>query len=191
MVKRVIIVHGWEGHSNEGWFPWLKNKLNKKGFKVSVPQLPNPENPKIHEWVSALSKIAGTPDINTYFIGHSMGCQTIARYLEKLSVNEKIGGAVFVGGYFKSLTGLVEDEPEIWEKWKSSSVDLDKVKIHLPKSVAFFSDNDPYVPLENIDDFKNKLGSEVIILKNMGHFMQDDGCYELPIVLEKLLEIAK
>ena len=33
-----------------------------------------------------------------------MGCQTIARYLETLPDEIKVGGAVFVAGFFKSLT---------------------------------------------------------------------------------------
>ena len=189
-MKRVFIIHGWSGKPEHGWYPWLKKELEKKGFKASVPKLPNTDDPKIDAWVSTLSSAVGNSDEDTYFVGHSMGCQTIARYLEKLSDNEKVGGAVFVGGYFKSLTGLVEDEPAIWKKWKGIPVNLDEVRAHLLKSVAIFSDNDPYVPLENSDDFKNKLGSEIIILKNMGHFIQNDGCYEVPIVLEKLLEIA-
>ena len=69
---------------------------------------------------------------------------------------------------------------------------LDKVRSHLPKSIAIFSDNDPYVPLDNQDDFRNKLGSEIVIQENMGHFIgEDDGIIKLPIVLESLLNIAQ
>lgn len=191
-MKRVFIAHGWDGHPKEGWFPWLKEKLEAKGFEVFIPQLPDPGSPRIHNWVPKLAETVGTPDEDTYFIGHSMGCQTIARYLETLPKGVKVGGAVFVAGFFKRLSNL-EDEPDVKETekhWMSTPINLDKVKPHLPRSVALFSDNDPYVPLDNQDDFKNKLGSEIIIQHKYSHFNEGAGYKELPIVLEKLLEIA-
>src|SRR3989338_169649 len=99
-MKRVFIVHGWGGHPEEGWFPWLKKELEAKGFKVFVPQLPDAENPRIQKWVPKLAETVGVPDEETYFVGHSMGCQTIARYLESLPAEIKIGGAIFVAGFF-------------------------------------------------------------------------------------------
>ena len=31
-MKRVYIIHGWEGYPEEGWFPWLKKELEDRGF---------------------------------------------------------------------------------------------------------------------------------------------------------------
>jgi esterase/lipase len=36
-MKKVFIIHGWDGYPEEGWFPWLKKELEKKGFSVFVP----------------------------------------------------------------------------------------------------------------------------------------------------------
>lgn len=192
-MKRVIIVHGWDGHPGEGWFPWLKKELENKSFKVAVPQLPDPGNPRIYNWVPALAQAIGRVDENTYFVGHSMGCQTIARLLETLSEGVKVGGAVFVAGFFKRLTGL-ENDPEVQKTdkhWLETPIDFEKVKRHLPKSIAIFSDNDPYVPLDNQDDFRDKLGSKIIIEHSMGHFSGSSGITELPIVLDSILEISR
>lgn len=193
-MKRVIIAHGWDGYPEEGWFPWLKKELEAKGFEVIVPQLPDPENPRISKWVPRLAEVVGTPDEQTYFVGHSMGCQTIARYLESLPEEIQVGGAVFVAGFFKHLTGL-EDDPDVQETdkhWLGTPVELEKVKSHLPKSVAIFSDDDPWVPLDNQEDFKNVLGSEIVMEHDKGHFSGGrDGITELPVVLEKVLEISE
>jgi uncharacterized protein len=191
-MKRVIIVHGWDGYPEEGWFPWLKKELQTKGFEVILPQLPDAANPRIDKWVPALARAAGEVDEDTYFVGHSMGCQTIARFLESLPNATKVGGAVFVAGFFKHLTNL-EDDPEVRETdrhWFSTPLDLEKVKSHLPKSVAIFSDNDPWVPLDNQDDFRDKLGSEIIVKHDKGHFSGGrDGIFELPVVLETVLSL--
>jgi len=29
-MAKIIIVHGWDGSPKHGWFPWLKNELEKK-----------------------------------------------------------------------------------------------------------------------------------------------------------------
>lgn len=194
-MKRVIIVHGWDGYPEEGWFPWLKNKLEEKGFAVEIPQLPEADNPRIFNWVPALANAVGTPNSQTFFVGHSMGCQTIARYLETLADDVKVGGAVFVAGFFKRLTGL-EDDPEVQETnkhWLKTPINFKKVESHLIKSVAIFSDNDPWVPLDNQNDFKEKLGSKIIIEHEMGHFSASDyfkkKITEAPVILKTLLEL--
>lgn len=187
-------MHRWDGYPEEGWFPWLKKELEEKGFEVHIPQLPDTGSPRIHNWVPKLAETVGKPDKNTYFVGHSIGCQTIARYLETLSDGVKVGGAVFVAGFFKRLTGL-EDEPDVHttaKHWFETPLDLEKVKSHLSKSIAIFSDNDPYVPLDNQDNFREKLGSEIIIEHKMGHFSGlSDGITELPVILESVLKIAQ
>ena len=193
MNKRVIIVHGWGGNPEEGWFPWLKKELEGTGFEVVAPQMPDPDKPRIEKWIPALSQIVGEVDDHTYFIGHSSGCQAILRFLETLPEGAQVGGAVFVAGYISSLTGLEGEMewPNIKKYWLGTPIDFKKIKPHLPKSIAIFSDNDPYVPLDNQDDFREKLGSDIIVEHNMGHFGESNGVFKLPIVLESVLKISK
>lgn len=190
MKKRVFVIHGWGGHSEESWFPWLKSELEKKGFEVQVPQLPDSANPRIENWIPVIAKTVGNPNEQTFFVGHSMGNQAIARYLEGLSSDKKVGGVIFVAGFFKRLTGLTDEEKETGAHWLQTPLDLRKVKSHFDKSVAIFSDDDEFVPLDNQEEFKTFFQSEVIIEKSKGHLNGEAGVFELPIVLNKLLEIA-
>ena len=190
-MKRVFIIHGWGGYPEENWFPWLKKELEAKGFKVYIPQMPDAANPRIQNWVPAISKVVAKLDEGTYFVGHSMGCQAIARYLESLPSKIKAGGAIFVAGFFKRLTGIEKDDKETERHWLTTSINLDKTKEHLTQSVAIFSDNDPFVPLDNQDDFKEKLGSKIIVEHDKGHFNLEKGVRELPIVLNELLKMAR
>jgi len=34
MAKRAFLIHGWAGSPDEGWRPWLKTELEKRGFRV-------------------------------------------------------------------------------------------------------------------------------------------------------------
>ena len=184
-------MHGWDGYPEEGLFPWLKKELEARNFAVFVPQLPKPDEPKIHNWVPRLKEIVGIPDEQTYFVGHSMGCQTIVRYLASLPEKQSCGGAVFVAGFFKKLTNMENDEVrKIANEWLSVPLDFVAARKNIPKSVAIFSDNDPYVPLDNMDDFKDKLESKVIVKATMGHFSGSKGIVELPEALEAVLRLA-
>ena len=195
MKKRVFIIHGWGGSPNSEWLPWLKKELEKKGFEVFVPEMPNTEEPKIEEWVPFLENLVGEPDENTYFIGGSIGCQTIMRYLETLLENKKVGRVIFVAGWF-DLTDFTckevpEDEEEckkIAKPWIETSIDLKKVKNSAKSFTAIFSDNDPYVELNNKDIFEKELGAEIIIEHNKGHFNDDYNIKELPVVLDSILK---
>ena len=94
-MKHAYIIHGWGGNPNEPMLVWLKKELGKNGFNVTAPKMPNPEEPEIGPWVNKISEIV-SPDEEIYFIGHSIGCQTILRYLERLDKNVKVKGVILI-----------------------------------------------------------------------------------------------
>lgn len=186
--KRVFIVHGWDGYPEEGWFPWLKRELENKGFAVHVPQMPDADAPDIGKWVNHLSSVIGTPDEQTFFVGHSIGCQTILRYLETLPSYVTVGSIVLVAGFF-TLTHMEDDDVRaIARPWLTQPMDYQKILSHTNHITAIFSDNDQYVPLENVKLFEERLHPKIIIQKKQGHFSGSNGVTELPIVLIELVE---
>src|SRR3990167_4632162 len=187
MSKRAFIIHGWDGYPVEGWFPWLKTELEKNGFQVQVPAMPEPAEPKIEAWVSHLSKVVGDVDENTYFVGHSIGCQTILRYLESLHADKKVGGATFVAGWFTLMNLETHEEKEIAPPWLETPIDFDKVKQHTKKFFAVFSDDDEVVPQENKKLFEERLDAKITTESGKGHFSGSDGVKELPVILEAIL----
>ncbi len=185
MAKRIFVIHGWEGDPKNGWYPWLKTNLEKKEFTVFVPEMPNTYHPQMDEWLEHLKKIVVQPDENCYFIGHSLGCITILRYLESLKENQRIGGAIFFAGFTDDL-GYKE-----LSNFFVKTIQWDKIRPHCRKFIAIHSDNDPYVSLKYGDIFKKKLNADVIVQHNMKHFSADDGITELPIALDSILKISK
>lgn len=188
-MKRVIIVHGWGGSPNgKDWIPWAKEKLEEKGYEVIMPLMPDSLNPKIETWVPFLSQIVGSPQNTDIFIGHSIGCQTILRYLETLEDGQKVDKIILVAPWGASLVNLDDSEDEETAKpWLETPINWEKIKTKANSFVALFCDNDPYVPLgENKPVFEEKLGVKSIIQHNQGHFTEDDGTKELPILLELL-----
>lgn len=183
-MKKVVIVHGWGGSSQKEWFPWIKRELEGRDCEVFIPDMPDTDEPKIDEWVGYLADLAKEPDENAYFVGHSVGCQTILRYLEALA-GRKIGGVILVAPWFNFLNlGEAEDE-EIAKPWLETPINFEKVKKATDKIMAIFSDNDPYVPIEeNRKILEGKLNAKIIIDRNMGHFNEEYGIAEIPSLLK-------
>lgn len=188
MQKRFFIIHGWGGSPTNYWFPWLKNELEKKGFIVTNPSMPQPENPTIENWVGYLTEIVGEADENTYFVGHSIGCQAILRYIEK--IQKPIGGIVCVAGFLNSLNLDDGESEKIAKPWLETPMNYEKVKKNAEKIIAIFSDDDESVGLENKDLFEKFLAAKTIVEHNMGHFSGDAGIKELPSALDAVLEIS-
>jgi uncharacterized protein len=187
-MKRLFIIHGWEGSADEPLYQSLKKELESQDWKVFPLPMPNSEEPKIDEWVPFLANAVKTADQETYFYGHSIGSQTILRYLETLPENIKVGGVIFTAGWVH-LIGLdtpeEEGSMEIAKPWLETPLNWDKIKSHCNKWVTIFSDNDPYVPLSDKDIFKEELNAEIIVEHNKDHAPGSD------IVMNKILEISK
>ncbi|MDO8572766.1 MAG: alpha/beta fold hydrolase [bacterium] len=186
-MKRIFIIHGWAGNSKSDWLPWLKSELEKLGYKVFVPDMPDTENPVIGKWVNHLRDLVETPDKDTYFVGHSIGCQTILRYLE--TVSTPVGKAVFIAGWF-DLKNLEDDEAEkIAEPWITTPIDIAKVRKVLPSSTVIISDNDPFGTFEENKKKFVELGSKIIILHNAGHIDKESSYTKLPEALEEFKKL--
>ena len=142
----------------------------------------------LEKWVNHLAELVGIPDKETFFIGHSIGCQTILRYLQ--TINAPVGGAVFVAGWF-DLHNLEDKETEeIAKPWLETPIDFEKIKKVLSKLTVLISSNDPYDALEqNKSTFETKLNAKVIVVQNAGHFTEDDGFTELPKALEEFKKL--
>jgi len=178
--KKIIVIHGWSGSPEDNWLPWFKSEASKLGHSVIVPKMTDTDSPHIEKWIEELSKAVGTPDHNTYLVGHSIGCQTILRYLEK--IDKPIGGAVFVSGWFNLENIESKEEEEIAKPWIETPIDLEKVKKVLPKSTLIISDNDPYGAFEENKKKFTELGSKIVVLHDRGH-ITDENC---PEVIEEL-----
>lgn len=188
-MKKVYIVHGWGGSPDEPLHKWLAAELRKKGFIVEVPAMPEPDEPKMETWIPFLSQLVGTPDSNTFFVGHSIGCQAIIRYLETLPEGVKIGGAVFIAGWYNVRNLETEEEWRIVEPWVSAPRDDEKIRKAVNQAVAIFSDNDPFVQPENQESWREKVGAKIIVEHNKGHFTENDGVDTLPSALDAMLEM--
>ena len=187
-MKKVYIVHCWDGYPEYCWYPYVKRELQSKGFDVEVPAFPETDAPNLLKWLPVLKDLVGVPNEEVYLIGHSVGCITILRYLESLSSNQKVGGVILVAGYTDDL-GFKE-----LENFFTTEIPFEKIKEKANHFILIHSDDDPFVALKYGDILKEKLGAELIIKHNFKHFFGAvDGeysCIELPDVVQAVLKIS-
>ena len=183
-MKRAVIVHCWGGNSNYAWYQWVKAELEKQGYSVTVPNMPDPDPPKLATWLPHLQKVIGEPDDELLLIGHSIGTVTIMRYLETLESGQ-VGKVILVAGFTDQL-GSKE-----LENFFDTRLDFGKIK---PKSkngfVAIQSDNDPFVSEQYGERLKDELDAKVVIKHNAGHMSGsvdgEEACTELPEIIGNL-----
>ncbi len=183
-MKKAYLIHGWGGNdSSEGWFGWLKQNMKDKGIEVIGFDMPNTDEPKIEEWLGFMKENIKDIDEETYFIGHSIGCQAILRFLENLDKEIKIAGVILVAPWMELDENTIKEEgkevEEIARPWMETPIDFEKIKKHADRFLAIFSTNDPYVPLTEADKFKKNLGATTIIKQDEEHFNETESIPEI------------
>jgi predicted alpha/beta hydrolase family esterase len=160
-MKNASLFHGQGCNPTQFWLPYIKDYLEKNGYSVWLPQLPNTDNADLKDWLP-YSLSHGHYNFETVLIGHSAGCALILSILERIDVKIKL--AVLVSGY---TTNFPKEE---YEPILQSSYDWTKIRNNCEKFIIINSDNDPW----GYDDKHGKilqehLGGELIILHDKGH----------------------
>lgn len=182
-MKRAVIVHCWGGSSDYAWYSWAKTELEKLGYQVVVPDMPDPDPPKLATWLPYLQEVIGEADDELVLIGHSIGTVTIMRYLE--SLDGLVGKVIFVAGFTDQL-GFQE-----LENFFETTLDFANIKNKSKEGfVVIQSDNDPFVSEQYGERLKEELGAKLVIKHNANHMSGavdgEDTCAELPETIENI-----
>jgi uncharacterized protein len=77
MKQTVLIVHGLGGSGPDHWQTWLAGRLRERGARVSYPDLPEPDAPRLDAWVGALGdEVARLGPTGLVVACHSLGSVT-------------------------------------------------------------------------------------------------------------------
>lgn len=186
--KKAYIFHGWSGSPDNGFKPWIKNELEKVGYMVESPQMPDTDTPKIETWLPFVQNLIQNPDEETILIGHSMGGAVVLRYLETLPEGIQIKKAVLVAPVVDAIKDMGEEEKSIAKPWLETPLNFEKIKRSAKEIIGFFSDNDKYIPLESEKILREQCGAKTFIEHQKGHYSNSDGTTEVPSILQTILE---
>ncbi|MBU0760931.1 MAG: alpha/beta hydrolase [Nanoarchaeota archaeon] len=180
---KFFIIHGSYGSPKENWFPWLKERLEEEGNNVFVPEFPTPNNQSLDNWMKVFDDFYSSEvGEDSIFIGHSLGPAFILSILERLNI--KVKACFFVSG-FLGLLGNPEFD-EVNKTFIAKEFDWERIRKNCENFYVYHSDNDPYVSLEKAKELAEKLGTEVIIVKNAGHFNESSGYLKFELLLKDI-----
>jgi leucyl-tRNA synthetase len=151
---RFVILHGFEGGSDKNFIPWLKSTLEKRGYEVQAPQLPNTNDPKEDEQVNHVLTNC-TLDENTILIGHSLGAIVAMKALMK--VNKPISGLVIVAAAIDPA--FPDAEPRPYAKNFTWNIDYELIKKLTYGRMSVISDTQEKLRSKYLKYLADKLGA--------------------------------
>jgi predicted alpha/beta hydrolase family esterase len=185
MKRNVLIFHGTAGSPEENWFPWLKEKLEKKGCCVVIPRFPTPEGESLHSWLEVLKKHKDMIGDNTTIVGHSKGGLFTLRVLEQLDIRIDATFLVSAPIGIKPILYYKEDaafSPGFNFDWKT-------IKNNSKKFTVYHSDTDPYVCLDNGKELAKILNVELQFIPQAGHLNAESGYVKFDKLLKDIEKI--
>lgn len=161
-MKNVVILHGTGETPEYMWLPWMKKELEKKGYTVSIPQLPDTDNPTLANWLP--KALEENYNEETILLGHSAGGPLQLAVLENIAVCIK--QAILVAGYARPLEKEPGTHAILQEKY-----DWQKISDHMDDIIFINSDNDPWgcTDVEGRYMLDSIGKGKLIVMKNEGH----------------------
>lgn len=162
-MRNAILLQGIGETPKSFWLPYAKKELEKKGYEVWVPQLPDNDDPDIKKSLPFVLK-NGKFTKNTVIIARSAGCPLALSILE--NINVQINQAILVAGFAKPL-GVKGAATKVLQKtysWK-------KIRQNVKDIIFINSDNDPWGCDDKMGKYMlDQVGAgRLIIPKGEGH----------------------
>jgi len=200
-----LFIHGSFGTPTAAWFPWLKKNLEQLGHEVIAPQFPVDQwsqvaqlnvdeyKPKqnLSSWIKTIDALL--PDIKQKqicIVGHSMGTLFTLHVVDRYSLYIK--KAYFVAPFLYPAT-----QEELKDKavaiinranltFYKKDFDFNHIRAHINESIAFYSNDDPYISEWEALEFAEKLGSSTVKLTELGHMGEESGMKKFPELLNAI-----
>ena len=188
MKRQIVVIHGGTTfNTRKEYISYLKNrevsiekfKLQKdwkdalekelgEDFEVLAPQMPNKTNAHYEEWKIWFERMVPFLNNNVVFIGNSLGGIFLAKYLSENLFPNKIKATLLIAAPFddkdmkESLTDFILPSS------------LKKLTVQSGKIYLIYSEDDPVVPFNHLNKYKNNLpDAEIIIFTDRKHFTQE------------------
>lgn len=177
-ITNVTILHGYGVTPEKMWFPWIHRELERRGYAVNVPHLPDSLRPDYRKWRAAASVLARNWDEGTLVIGHSVGGAFALRLIER-EAKSRIAGLVMVAS---PITAIVNVKPYV--RFFAQPIDWERIRKAAKQVAVIHAKNDPLVSYDHAIRYGEALDVLPTIVPTGGHFIEKK-CHPLMRVLRK------
>ena len=170
--RSFLILHGIEHHRPpEHWQHWLAERLRADGHHVRYPGLPDPDNPSLVEWTSALCEnLARWGGGERVVICHSLACLLWFHASVFVSPEERPHRLLLVS------PPAPERVPDAGAEFRLGALDVTSVRDSVIDDIRIVaSGNDPYNPSGAAALYATPLGVGLDVVEGAGHITPDDG----------------
>lgn len=129
------------------------------------------DRPERSEWVHALDAAVRGANGPVVFVAHSLGCATVAHWLNSGRTTEKAVGALMVAPADVDAPGFPSDISGF------APMPMQTLPLH---STVIASGNDPWADLERARAFADAWGSTMVHAGNKGHINAESGLGSWP-----------
>jgi uncharacterized protein len=175
--RRTLLLHGWQNRRPRGhWQFWLAERLRSRGEHVLYPQLPNPDEPQLEEWIEVLDgELEQLGDGERVVICHSLSCLLWAHAAPRLGARARVDRLLWVAppGPSAFVAEVATFAPR--------NLDPKAVQATAPLRQLVCGDDDPYCP-EHAERVYGPLGLRAAVLRGAGHLDPDTGFGPWPTV---------
>lgn len=166
-MKRAVILHGTDGNPEENWFPWLKGKLELKGYEVWVPQLPDCHTPNRDTYADFLLD-SDFDFTDAVVIGHSSGAVEVLNILDDERF-PKLKLAVMVGAWAGGKPNGYDTNEQFEYLFPPNGFDFAKMKQKAEKIEFLHGSDDPFCPLSQAEFLADNLNAPLTVVADGHH----------------------
>ena len=168
-IKRFVLLHCKGGSPDEDFLPWAKTELEKRGYQVQVPTLPNPSEPNDEEQ-AAYAMAHCTFGEDTAVIGHSFGGIVALRLLES---GVKMGHVTLVGTPFTGKTLDGKKRPSV-DNACAKGFSATAIKRNVGAIALLYDTHDHIVPISEGEGLASLLSAPLFKKRGNGsHFTSE------------------
>lgn len=155
--KSLLLVHGASQYSRpnllEKWVPVL-NAAFGSDWNIFLPEMPNPEAPRVDAWLKAVAVALENLDGRIYFVGHSLGGSVLLQYVARNMPGQKhlfIAAAPFWCG-----------EDSNWQHEPFKMTDMDIYSLRSCQLTFYHGTEDDIVPYGHLAEYQTVFPDAIV-----------------------------
>ena len=185
-MKTAFIIHGFNGDTTYTFGPSLKEFLEKKGYKVFMPNFPIRSEASFNGWSKILDEYKDYFNKDTIVVAHSIGNPFFIKYLYNNKLQAK--AYISVAGFCDIFTvDGREDLNLAFIDFAVNDENLNYLKANVSNRYSLYSNNDHVIPFDILKNFVKKIESTPVFIEGAGHMGNRTNITRLPQI-EKIIE---